>query len=739
MTVWNAPDGTPYEFGDMPEEQVKAVMRRKFGGGPPAAAEAQGEQVAPTPPAPAAEAPPDHPRGMEFLRQQGQEAAQFGQKALNEFGLGLPNKALARAQALISSAREQGPASTPEDINKRYEENKAAIRRREAEFAAQHPYASMAATGAGVGASLLLPEVRGAVGLARAAPAVGREALSLGQRGLSLLGRGAEHVAPGAVGGAVSGYNVKDDMNDAYIGGLIGGAGGPLTGLAARGVGNVARAVVPQSVRTGASNMMARLAGQAPEARTAALADRRLAETVGRSTENPQQMEDMLRSREALGAQPVLADVNPPMQSLARAAHAVPSRGGTDIAQAVNERQVGSTTRLASAIEDHVAGSSHDADTLLTRLKDRREATAGPAFRAADISGPAWDEEIADLIKLPSVKSGLAEGVDIEMNRAAGEGRQANLHDYALSFDAQGNPIVDAVPTVGLLHAAATGIDARIAKARQTGTYTNAEAALASLSARLRKKIKEYSPEFRSASDQFRQMSGPINAIEKGKDIKKMSAEQVRKAYEEIQPHNRQFFRMGVADSMKKDVFTGKAEFPDKAGTILNNELGTKLQHILPQDAQHRLEQTARAEREATKTYRALGGSPTARIQESVRGEGASESGDITDALLGAAAGVHSGGFSLIPAIRGAAKAVHQRSRYGMTEELANQLAPSLLSRDPTVVSQVMGRLTAAQQREAERILRERLRYSLLTGHAGQVPSELTMSDEQRQSLLKGP
>ena len=205
----------------------------------------------------------------------------------------------------------------------------------------------------------------------------------------------------------------------------------------------------------------------------------------------------------------------------------------------------------------HEAGQAKD--DILARLRQAQEdgATNAP--------GAVWNPRIQQFLDNPRVKQGIARGLRIERDAALAAGRAMNPIEYAIvGTAASGDPIVGKVPTMKLLAKAKEGLDAILESPEMRDLLSgklNAEGrAVDDVRRSFLNELDAINPDYKKARNVWSGASQSIENLRMGQELFKMSPEEIKDAISQMTQNDREFFKLGAANTMRKMVAqTGKA------------------------------------------------------------------------------------------------------------------------------------------------------------------------------------
>lgn len=640
MTVVQMPDGVNVDFGDLPPDQIRALIAKKF---------------------PDAAKPKPADAGVLDATLRGIArgvTGNFIDDAVGKIGGGLnwlgggsfaegENRALANARGMDEAA----------DVN--------------------HPVLSMAGqVGGGIAQMAVLPEARiaQALGLAGKAGTVGAK---VGQAAAGGLTYGAEAGAGAADGGLAD--RVKGGLEGGLTG-LVGGVAGPMVakGLGAAG-GAVANAVArPFRVARGAANP----AGEAARRVTGGLA----ADLGG----DPSRAVTAMEAAQRQGAPIIAADMGETTRALGRSAVNTSPEGRAILDQALAGRQAGQIDRVTSVIERAAPGVN--APETRAFLEQAAARANKPAYAKAYLEGEkgVWHEGMQQLTAAPAMQAAIRSATKTGANKAAVEGFRPPQNPFTAAGDGTLVLKPGVRPTLQFWDNVKQNLDSAIGKAQRSGDKPQARD-LTRLKQQLVSYLDEAVPSYKQARAGAAQFFGAEDALTAGSNFVTQRADNFREAAAAIgkmNPAERQLFGEGFATSLISRIRETSSRHNVINSIFLSSPAAKeRIALALGKGAADRLEATLRIENIMDLTKRALQGNSTTARQLAelglAGGIGAvSTGGDLTDysTYLHAAMayGILHGG-----------KAALTRIDTNVSREVAKLLA----SDDPKVVKQAIDRI----------------------------------------------
>ena len=277
-----------------------------------------------------------------------------------------------------------------------YGDNLAAANTMDAQFDAQHPYASGAAKAVGgtVGTIGLLPEAGLGVG-----------AGSLAQRA------GTAALAQGALGGAdaaVRGQDIGLGAGAGAAAGLAGPLGGAALGAGYRTLSGLVAPLPAELAGTGALDrkwLANALRGQSPS--------------------------DLQAATDALGSAGMFGERSPGLLDLTQSVATNNGAGKAIVRDAFDARNAGTGQRVMGAVDDAL-GPAQNPTPIRQGIEDARSAVTAPYFAQAAQNGMPYTSDLANLLQRPAVASAMQDAAAAAANRGQPLGN--------ITLDAAGNP-----------------------------------------------------------------------------------------------------------------------------------------------------------------------------------------------------------------------------------------------------------------------------------------------------------
>lgn len=601
-----------------------------------------------------------------------------------------------------------------------YEEEVSDLRRKYAAFQERNPVGSNVAEFVGgaipTAASLLATPFTGGAAAPVAAAATARTAGTLG-RLASQYGRTA---TIGGATGAVTGAGVADEgdrLNEAVVGGLLGGAAG---------------VAVPAVIKGGAGAVrMARDALAKGDDETARVASERINQVLERANMTPAEAEARVLVDQFKGIPSSLANVDPKMAAaLERAA----VRGeGTEriVVDELAPRLEGSRQRGVVQTQQRLgAGDLFQQEEAIARELRRN---ADQNYRAAYSVGNVEDPRISQMLRDPEIIKvwrDAAEMARLDARAARSNAVRAGDENFnAREFLIRAPGDTPDVKTIDYLKRA---LDAKINSLYSStdSTARTEAAALRTIRDNLRDRTKEVVPAYREALERYAGDVEVKQALRTGfEDFQKLPREEIERMF------TRKPADGGFSDAEKEAFITGVNRFlygqimnapPGQnavARLIRSPEMGEKLRPMFPSSSHYEMFKGA-LEREGQ-----LFEQGTNALKAAVQGGRLRAAGEIdSNSQLGQLLGDF-----LTQSTRGSLTSLAARAarNASISEEAAERITRMLTSSNPQEVSAAVRLLEHYGERTAgrERTMRQIERGATMGTATSMLPRQMAGED----------
>ena len=223
------------------------------------------------------------------------------------------------------------------------------------------------------------------------------------------------------------------------------------------------------------------------------------------------------------------------------------------------------------------------------------------------------DDRLAEFLRDPDVRTGLAEGAKIARRDATGTGRAFDPAAYALGED-----LPEQMP-MHVLDTAKKGLDELIEKHRDTATGKLAPSgevrSLVGLKKRYVDALDAANPDYRAARQAWAGASQAMDAMNMGRRFLQNEPELTAKVVKDMSPSERQFFKAGVQKSLLDKIQSAPDGVSLPKRVFGNETLRGKIRAAFDDnDAFDAFQNAMENEATMTRTYqRSLGNSATAR------------------------------------------------------------------------------------------------------------------------------
>lgn len=236
-------------------------------------------------------------------------------------------------------------------------------------------------------------------------------------------------------------------------------------------------------------------------------------------------------------------------------------------------RDEGSQDRLDGLISRSVNSGPSMFQTVKTLLTGRSQA-ARPAYQTVEQMDGIWSPRLQEFIGDPALKSGLARGYEIERLNSLAEARKFDPTQMGIDLDQEGNVVLKKVPNMRVLDMAKQGLDAMISEERNeiTGRLSARGVSLDKVRRAYVSEIDKMDTAglYRGARDAWAGPSASMDAVRHGRAIFGANPEEIAADFAELSPANQEFYRLGVADTLRERL--SKAGFSaDESKQLINN------------------------------------------------------------------------------------------------------------------------------------------------------------------------
>jgi len=216
------------------------------------------------------------------------------------------------------------------------------------------------------------------------------------------------------------------------------------------------------------------------------------------------------------------------------------------------------------------------AQAKMAEAKSHEMLQRAQADRTASAPGAIWNPRIQRLLELPIVRKGINQGIKLEKQNAAAEGRAFNASEYAIiGEDKAGDPIVGTVPNMRLLASAKEGLDGLLEgkemRDELTGRLTKEGVSVDKVRRALLEQLKTENPAYAKALESWAGHSQSMQAVRYGRKAFSYAPEDIAEEVANMTPAEREFAKIGIADTIREKIMrTGIAG--DEAKAVINNE-----------------------------------------------------------------------------------------------------------------------------------------------------------------------
>lgn len=245
-----------------------------------------------------------------------------------------------------------------------------------------------------------------------------------------------------------------------------------------------------------------------------------------------------------------------------------------DIYSAPTPAAIKAARQKVSGAEEALEAANSQKEMIRTKLQQAQ------ADKTANAPGAIWSPRLQEFMDNPEVQSGLKKALKLEKQDAVSERRPFKDSDFGIvGTDAEGEPVIGAVPTMKSLAVAKEGLDARIAdlKDPNTGRPTKAGLSLKKFRDEFVKELYRLNPKYKTAVDAWSGPSQSVDAIKDGKThfSRPESNEEVKSDFDALTSSDKEFYRLGAAEA-KIDSVERTADAGDKTKKVINSERDRK-------------------------------------------------------------------------------------------------------------------------------------------------------------------
>jgi hypothetical protein len=195
--------------------------------------------------------------------------------------------------------------------------------------------------------------------------------------------------------------------------------------------------------------------------------------------------------------------------------------------------------RVQAADEEHA--------DILRQLKEAQSAES--RGKGAGVYSPY----IARLLKNPRVQEGVRKGLEIQRNEADAANIRFDPTDYAVKYDAEGNPQLFKTPNMRLLDAAKKGLDDIIEQYRDPVTaklnLDERGRSINQLRISLLNELDRINPSYKAARSAWAGPAASKGAMALGEKILQTHPEDVKSIFESMTPAEQEHYRIGAAQA----------------------------------------------------------------------------------------------------------------------------------------------------------------------------------------------
>lgn len=238
------------------------------------------------------------------------------------------------------------------------------------------------------------------------------------------------------------------------------------------------------------------------------------------------------------------------------------------------------------------AGELTNAEAELAQARQAKEAVRSRLQQAqadgtANAKGAVWSPRLQEFLDDPDIKQGLRHGAKLERDKALADGRPFNPTEYAIvGTDANGEPIVGAVPNMKLLQKGKEALDARLfsdgALRDKFGRKTEEWWVLDRKRRAYVQVLDELNPDYKAAREAWAEGSAMMEASQFGKEALKdlrsghLTVEEMTERWTGMSASEREVFKLSLGDQLVIDLDRARTS-GTPANAIINSNAGQEL------------------------------------------------------------------------------------------------------------------------------------------------------------------
>jgi hypothetical protein len=239
----------------------------------------------------------------------------------------------------------------------------------------------------------------------------------------------------------------------------------------------------------------------------------------------------------------------------------VSAKAGITLAKAKLTQTAGNVYS-ESAAQQELAVAENTHSIAVQKLADiaKEKADAFERMQQAQKDGSAgkrgavWSPNINHLMRDEYVKEGMKGGIKELQSDANNKYQTLSLHDFGVTGeDAEGNPIISAVPNMLVIHAAKRGLDVLIDKAGVSGNKTLARI-LSTKKSQLIEEVSKINPDYKPALAAYEAPNRVIRAVELGKKALTTDSQVTAKQIAALNPEEKAGYLNGLTWAAKNVI-----------------------------------------------------------------------------------------------------------------------------------------------------------------------------------------
>lgn len=540
--------------------------------------------------------------------------------------------------------------------------------------------------------------------------------------GTTLAGKMGRGAGAGAIEGGIIGAsegkggfaNVAESAAEGMaIGGVTGGVVPPIASVIQRG-GRLVNSLLPSE--KGLRDKAARIVTQA-------------------ALDDGVDLVDAANQAAQSGKPVMLADQGANLKNLTRGVATAPGPQQQAVQEAFADRRLDQAERLVKDINETLGGGP-TAYRAIQEITERRAAQSKPLYEAAFgplsdprfINDPATLQYLTEVANAPAIKSAWAKARTQIMNKASKERASTggNFVPLPVPKDLRTALQSGQVP-YWHIDQLKRALDDRIGASLKSGETTTASDFM-SFKRDLLELMDNANPQYARARSVYADASSQKSAIELGKSFERLEAEEIKDITARMSAAERDYFRLGVADALKRKVKSW-GDNMNAANAVGRSPLKReKLRPVFASDEQYEkfINNLGVERKMADVENEILAGSKTADKLEGVARASGQGEGGIGDLMEYASTRARQAAVfpraTMLQVMSDGAKAATNRVVGGVGPQTRGEVGKLLLQREPNQIGNIYDMLAAqAEKQRADQMRLQGLLGGVSLGATGEL------------------